>query len=279
MRILQSLLVAVASLFASSVVSAQAATMAETHVPAEPLKLKADDGVVIYGAYYQAAHPKALILLFHQADSSKDEYAHIAPRLVAAGYSALAIDQRAGGKLFGKNETAVKLGRPATYLDAKRDLDAAMAWGERQGAPVILWGSSYSASLVFAVAAEHPRSVKAVLAFSPGEYFDQPMMVHEAAARVTASVYVTSSSSVDEISAARSILAASPAQTKEQYVPSEGGVHGASTLLDSRNPRGAAANWQAVLTFLERVGSGLFATGADGQRLASTQTRLRRAIG
>jgi hypothetical protein len=49
-RILQSLLVAVASLFALSVVSAQAATTAETHVPAEPLKLKADDGVVIYGA-------------------------------------------------------------------------------------------------------------------------------------------------------------------------------------------------------------------------------------
>jgi hypothetical protein len=71
---------------------------------------------------------------------------------------------------------------------------------------------------------------------------------------VTAPVYVTSASSADEISAARSILAALPTQTKEQYVPSKGGVHGASTLLNSRNPKGAAANWQAVLTFLKRVG-------------------------
>jgi dienelactone hydrolase len=253
MRILQSLLVAMASLFTLSAVPAQGATPAKTHV-ADPLNLKADDGVVIYGLYYRATHPKALILLFHQADSSKDEYALIAPRLAAAGYSALAIDQRSGGRLFGKNETALKLNRPVTYLDAKRDLDAALAWGEQQGVPVILWGSSYSASLVFAVAAEHPRSVKAVLAFSPGEYLDKPTMVHEAAAHVSAPVYVTSSTSADEISAARSILAASPAQIKEQYIPTQGGVHGASTLLDSHNPKGAAANWQAVLTFLERVG-------------------------
>jgi dienelactone hydrolase len=254
MRILRSLFVAAASLFALSVVPARAATPGERHVPAQPLKLRADDGVVIYGAYYQATHPKALILLFHQADSSKNEYAQIAPRLVAAGYSALAIDQRSGGELFGRNETALRFGRPATHLDAKPDLEAALAWGERQGSPVILWGSSYSASLAFTVAAEHPRSVKAVLAFSPGEYFDQPMMVHEAAAHVTAPVYVTSASGADEISAARSILAVLPAQTKEQYVPSKGGVHGASTLLNSRNPKGAAANWQAVLTFLKRVG-------------------------
>ena len=133
MRILQSLFVAAASLFVLSVVPARAATPGERHVPAEPLKLRANDGVVIYGAYYQATHPKALILLFHQADSSKNEYAQIAPRLVAAGYSALAIDQRSGGGLFGKNETALRLGRPATNLDAKPDLEAALAWGSGKG--------------------------------------------------------------------------------------------------------------------------------------------------
>ena len=253
MRFLQLLLMAVASLFAWSVVPAQAATPAETHAAAERLNLKADDGVAIYGLYYRAMHPKALILLFRQADSSKDEYAEIAPRLVGAGYSALAIDQRSGGRLFGRNETAAKLGRPATYLDAKRDLEAALAWGEQQGSPVILWGSSYSASLVFLLAAEHPQSVKTVLAFSPGEYLEKPGTVRETAAHVTTPVFVTSSSDAEEISTARSILAASPAEIKEQYVPKQGGVHGSSTLLVSHNPKGAIANWQAVLSFIARV--------------------------
>lgn len=53
-----------------------------------------------------------MILLFHQAGSSKAEYATISPRLVAAGYSALAIDQRSGGELFGSNETAAALAAP-----------------------------------------------------------------------------------------------------------------------------------------------------------------------
>jgi dienelactone hydrolase len=217
---------------------------------AQPLTLRAADGVTVYAEYYPAEPAKALILLFHQAGSGKGEYAGIGPKLAASGYSALAIDQRSGGDLFGVNETVEKLGRPTGYLEAERDLEAALAWGERQGPPVILWGSSYSAALVFLVAAEHPSAVKAVLAFSPGEYLGKPNAVHQAAARVAAPIYVTSSEDGGEIAMARSILASSPARTKQQYIPAEGGVHGASTLLEARNPRGAAANWRAVLQFL-----------------------------
>src|SRR6516225_11709737 len=94
------------------------------------VELQAKDGVLISGLIYQAARPKAIILLFHQAGSSKAEYATIAPRLVAAGYTALAIDQRSGGSLFGPNETASRLGRSATYEDAKPDLMAALDWAQ-----------------------------------------------------------------------------------------------------------------------------------------------------
>ncbi len=86
-------------------VTTQAAQVASAGAPTA-VQLKAADGVTVFGSYYRAERPKALILLFHQAGSSKDEYATIAPRLTAAGYSALAIDQRSGGSLFGRNETA-----------------------------------------------------------------------------------------------------------------------------------------------------------------------------
>lgn len=218
-----------------------------------PVLLKAADGVAVHGSYYRAEHPRALLLLFHQAGSSKAEYAAIAPRLVAAGYSALAIDQRSGGAMFGPNETAAAIRGTPTYLDAGRDLDAALAFGERQKLPLALWGSSYSAALVFLVAAAHPGAVKAVLAFSPGEYLDHRTMVRGAAAKVSAPVYVTSAKDTGEIAAARAILAASPARLKVQFVPQEGGVHGSSTLIEGRNPRGAAANWRAVSSFLDRV--------------------------
>ena len=97
-----------------------------TEIAAEPIQLTAADGVKVYGSVYRAAKPRALILLFHQAGSSKAEYATIAPRLVQAGYSALAIDQRAGGGMYGKNETAKAFGREVRYREARPDLQAAL---------------------------------------------------------------------------------------------------------------------------------------------------------
>jgi alpha-beta hydrolase superfamily lysophospholipase len=217
-------------------------------IPA-PVTLRAEDGLKVSGLYYRATRARAIILLFHQAGSSKGEYATIAPRLVAAGFSALAIDQRSGGSLFGPNETSRRLGREATYREAKMDLAGALAWARSTRLPVILWGSSYSAALVFEVAAEHPGETSAVLAFSPGEYLGSGRPVARAAARVSVPIYVTSSAKHDEIEAARQILAASPSTNKVQYAPAIG-VHGASTLIAARDPRGATDNWRHVLAFL-----------------------------
>ena len=220
---------------------------------AGPVTLRAADGVTIFARHYPVAKPKALILLFHQAGSSKDEYATIAPRLNKDGYSALAIDQRSGGDLFGPNETAARAGGAPTYLDARQDLQAALDWAGRQGAPVIVWGSSYSSALVFLLAADNPGKVKAVLSFSPGEYLGTPDLVKQAAAKVSVPVFVTSAKDAREIEAARAILAAVPGTDKEQFVPSAGGVHGSSTLIEARDAAGAAENWTAVEAFLKRV--------------------------
>jgi alpha-beta hydrolase superfamily lysophospholipase len=225
---------------------------AQAKLSPEPLTLQAHDGVSISALLYEARQPKGIILLFHQAGSSKAEYATIAPRLAATGFTALAIDQRSGGSLYGPNNTVPRLGRPATYEDAKADLEAALDWAVPRLLPIILWGSSYSAALVFEVTAEHTNQVSAILAFSPGEYLDTSGAVARAAGRVQVPIYVTSSSDADEIQAGRAILSAAPARVKTQFVP-KFGVHGSSTLIEARNPKGAAENWKHVLAFLSEL--------------------------
>jgi alpha-beta hydrolase superfamily lysophospholipase len=227
-------------------------------VAAEPVVLTAADGGRVFGRYVPAADAHApLILLFHQARASKEEYRPIQLRLAAEGYASLAIDQRAGGGYFGgRNETvAARGGVDASYDDALSDLEAALAWARAKGPsrPVILWGSSYSAALVFLLAARHPGEVAAVLAFSPGEYLGRKGAVAAAARGVRVPVFVTSTASADEERAADEILAAAPATLKIQLRPAGDAAHGSATLRDDSNPRGAPAIWQGVLAFLHEA--------------------------
>lgn len=216
--------------------------------------LKTADGVTVYGLEYKAVNPRAVILLFHQAGSNKGEYAPIAPRLAQEGFTVLAIDQRSGGSLFGQNnETVKKLGKSFTYLEAMPDLEAALVWGREQKLPVLVWGSSYSSSLVLLLASKHAEKIAAVLSFSPGEYLGQEGLVQQAAAKVTQAVFVTSSIENQEIEAARKIISASPSKNKVQFIPKIAGVHGSSTLREDKNSKGYDENWQAVLAFLKSL--------------------------
>ncbi len=218
-----------------------------------PVTFNAADGVVVHADLYRPdGAARGVLLLFHQAGSSRAEYAPIAPRLAALGWIALAVDQRSGGGLFGgRNLTAAGVGGDPGYLAALPDLEAALAYA-RKSFPAFrpaLWGSSYSASLVFLLAARHPDEVAAVLAFSPGEYFAEAS-VAGAAARVRLPIYVTSASDAGEEAAAAAILAASPSPRKQQ-TRAQAGVHGSATLRPDSNPTGAAANFADVAAWLD----------------------------
>ncbi len=229
--------------------SASVATAAPTAV-----SFKTTDHVTVFADYYTTGTPgRPLVLLFHQAGSNRAEYATIAPRLLALGFDALAIDQRSGGSLFGRgNETVQRLGHSEDYGKAYGDLEAAFAWAQSaaRSGPVILWGSSYSAALVFLLAAKHQKEVKALLAFSPGEFLGGASSVRKAAAQLTIPIYVTSAREDSEVAQAKAILDASPALQKVQFVPRIAGAHGSSTLRQDRNPRGLEENWAAVEAFL-----------------------------
>jgi dienelactone hydrolase len=223
----------------------------------QEVTLTAADGVKISGTYYAAASKTApIILLFHQAGSNRWEYAPIAPRLVAAGFSALAIDARHGGEMWGhENETVARLGKEAGYLEALPDLEAALAWAQKENASrkVVVWGSSYSSCLVFVLAAKHPGEIAGLLSFSPAEYFqNNKTLVHDAAAKVNIPVFITSAKDAEEEEAARSIYeAVADRKDRVLFVPKAGGVHGSSTLRADRNAEGAEENWAAVLGFLK----------------------------
>ena len=222
---------------------------------AESVQLSAADGVKVYGEVWRAAGPKPpIVVAFHQAGSSSAEYTPIAPRLVQAGFTVLAIDQRSGGDLFGgTNRTVGALGRSTTYEQALPDLEAALAWAKAtaKGAPVIVWGSSYSAALVFLLAAAHSGDVSGVVAFSPGEYLADTNAVRAAARRVNVPVYIDQASTADEAAASAVILKAVNSAKKQQTLQNES-AHGSSTLRRDTNPTGAEAHWKPLLKFLSQ---------------------------
>jgi alpha-beta hydrolase superfamily lysophospholipase len=220
-----------------------------------PVTLHATDGVVVYGDLTRAGGVRrGSILLFHQAGSNRGEYETIAPRLAQAGFDTLAIDQRSGGGMWGRhNQTMDRLGGDPGYAAALADLDAALTFAaaDNPKGPLLVWGSSYSAALVFLLASRRPALVAAVLAFSPGEYIDGAD-IGAAAAMLHCPVFVTSASDAEEEGAAAALLGRVRSPLRRQYRP-VAGVHGSSTLRTDRNAAGAEANWQAVLAFLDAV--------------------------
>ena len=220
----------------------------------EPVTLKASDGGTVYGTLSRGGdHADAILLLFHQAGASRHEYDPLVPVFTKMGYDTLAIDQRSGDGLFGgHNETVDKRGGSADYLDALPDLEGALAWAKAHHyARIALVGSSYSSSLAIVLAAEHPRDVAAVASFSPGEYFDNDKnMIKRAAAKIAVPFYITTRP--EEEDKVTEVLRDAHGANLTHYRQTVG-VHGASTLVQSRDPKGYAANLRSFSDFLRRA--------------------------
>ena len=210
------------------------------------------DGIRIGTRYYPAVKLKALILLFHQAGSSQDEYANIPPRLVTDGYSALAIDQHSGGSLVGRNDTVARIGQAMRFDDDKQDLDVALDRVGQRGLPVIVWGSSYAAAPAFELTADNPGRVAGLLAFWRVNFSRAPAAC--AARRIHIPAYVTMASGEEE--QMRQIFDALASKDKVLALPAERGVHGSPALDPDRDPQGANANWRSVEAFLRHLSVG-----------------------
>ncbi len=224
---------------------------------AQTVTFPAKDGLTVTGDLYLTSDLSApFLLLCHQAGYSRGEYLEIAPKLNKLGYNCLAIDQRSGRGVNGvtneTNKAAKDAGLPTAYADAYPDLEAALGYLIEQYHPkqLIVWGSSYSASLVLILAAEHPNDVQAVLSFSPGEYFSfNDQHIKDYAKQITQPVFITSSKS--ESPAWRDIAGVISSKGCVFFVPQGSGVHGSSALMEKT--KNNAEYWTAVEDFLQSL--------------------------
>ncbi|HHJ17633.1 MAG TPA: alpha/beta hydrolase [Gammaproteobacteria bacterium] len=223
----------------------------------ELVTFPSEDGLLItadvHAPHKNSAAP--IIVLFHQAGSSRGEYAEIAPWLNTLGYNCIAVDQRSGGSMNGiQNETAIRAeneNRPTGYISALPDIKAALVYARRHYGKrgVIAWGSSYSAALVLKVAGDSPALVDGVLAFSPGEYFERAgksaTWIQDSANNIKVPVFITSArNEADQWSGIFSAVASS---RKVAFIPETAGRHGSRALWrkypDSQIYRDEAKNF------------------------------------
>ncbi|GIV43277.1 MAG: hypothetical protein KatS3mg035_0400 [Bacteroidia bacterium] len=208
------------------------------------------DGVPVTADLYTADTSKLFIILFHQAGYSRGEYKETAVKLNKMGYNCLAVDLRSGKEVKGiKNETAeVALSRnkSTNYIDAEQDMITAIDYVYQQiNKPMIILGSSYSASLALKIAASSDKVAK-VIAFSPGEYFGNDLKIAEYISKINVPTFITSSKK--ESDSLKQLIALNNSGKITHYIPNGEGKHGSSALWDE-NPN-HQEYWLALMLFL-----------------------------
>ena len=223
----------------------------------EKITFPSKDGLTVTADLYKS-HPSSspFIVLFHQAGWSRGEYGEIAPKLNEMGFNCLAVDLRSGGGVNGiKNETnaaAKRANKGTDYLDTYQDIEAAIDYtksNQVQG-KILIWGSSYSSSLVLKYAGDNVGDLDGVLSFSPGEYFksESKSYVVSSVKNISIPVFVTSSK--NEKNSWENIFAAMPSSQKRSFLPKTKGNHGSKALWS----KFADSNeyWEAVSSFLSQ---------------------------
>jgi pimeloyl-ACP methyl ester carboxylesterase len=209
------------------------------------------DGLIITADNYSVKNPKGHILLCHRSHFNRGEYKETSLVFNELGYSCLAIDQRSGMKVLGTtNETyalAKQKGLATSYLAAKPDIEAAidylyMAAGS---SPIILVGSSYSASISLIIATEQPQRIRAIIAFSPGEYLKE-VNVAECIAGLKVPAFITSAK--NEVEDTTKLVANIEPKFVTRYLPESDGAHG-SRVLWNKTPCNQEY-WRALTDFL-----------------------------
>lgn len=226
---------------------------------AKTITFPSKDGLTLTADLYMMHDKTApFIVLFHQARSSRGEYEEIAPRLNMMGFNCMAVDLRSGGSMNSiRNESTIRAQeamKPTQYVDAYQDIVSSIAYAKKYYAQdkILIWGSSYSSSLVLKYAGDNPDSMDAVLSFSPGEYFSSQgkskQWITEAVGSINKPVFITSARG--EKSSWSGIFAAIPSDQKEFYLPTTAGNHGSRALWSTFGD--SVFYWEAVENFLNK---------------------------
>lgn len=212
------------------------------------------DGLTITADLYETSSSDPYMVCFHQAHSSRGEYKEIAPKLNKLGYNCLAVDLRSGKEVnYVVNRTAelaLQQSLSVNYFDAIPDMQAAIEWAcNKSHQPVIVMGSSYSASLSLLLALKNPQ-IRAVISFSPGEYFGKPHFIEDTIANIAIPIFAASTA--DEFKYVEQLFSKVNKYYLTLFSPSKHkGEHGSSALL-STNPS-KDEYWLALLLFINQI--------------------------
>lgn len=216
------------------------------------------DSILISGFYYHSSDTAPSILLCHQARWNKFEYDSIAVVLQSKGFNCLAIDQRSGGLMGTKNERinqtqlrALEAEKATDYLDAEQDIIASIRYlYNKYKKPIILWGSSYSATLALYNGIEND-SVAAVVSFSPGDYFKKEKGSLVTILKNTTKPFFLTSSLKESTEITKLLKNKKLNPSQIHFTPKNEGKHGASALW-SENPN-HDEYWNALNAFLNNL--------------------------
>lgn len=194
----------------------------------------ASDSLRVTADLYLNDYNLPFILLFHQNGYSRDECTGIADKLLNLDYNCLAVDLRSGGKL----------------IDSRKDVKAAIDYaGGINNKPVILFGSSFSASLCMLEGMNNER-VNAVVAFSPGEYFEPEISVKKEIKNFNIPLFVSLSG--NEYPYIMAMLEDIPDSIMTIYRHGGGNdTHGAKVLWESNKE--SRECWLELLMFFRKI--------------------------
>lgn len=221
----------------------------------QKITFSAKDGLKVTADLYLKDTSFPFIILFHQANFSRGEYLETAPKLNKLGFNCLAVDLRSGNEVnYIPNETAQAArdkNFPSTYLDAQMDMQAAIDYVKKfyPGHKIILLGSSYSASLCLKLGNED-RSIYAVIAFSPGEYFQNELHIKDKVTGWNKPLFVASTK--EEYPYIKDMLSSIPGSLITWFEPSKSnGVHGSRALWQQSEESDDC--WMTLLLFMKKM--------------------------
>ena len=221
----------------------------------EKITFPSMDELPITANLYHLNDTAPVMVLCPQAGWNKVEYVESAKTFMEMGYNCLATDQRSGGALLEfRNETkeaAEKDSLPTDYLNAEQDIIAGVDFAsKRYDQPVILVGSSYSSTLALWVASEN-ENVKAVISFSPGNYFVEQKGDLALRLQNMEKPMLVTSSKQEALDLSTLISGMELTEMQYQFEPEEEGYHGARALWKTNN--GNEEYWTAVTDFLNKI--------------------------
>ena len=215
---------------------------------------KASDSLDVVAHLYQIDESYPYIILLHQERYSKGEYKEIAISLLKLQYNCLAVDLRYGGTVNSTpNQTAINAKENNVFrsmYDSRLDIEAAIDYVYKKSQQeIILFGSSYSGTLAFKIGKDAPQ-VKAIIAYSPGEFFRNIFILHNELENIDKPFYVAGTQL--EYPYLKRLCELAPKSKKTIFQPQNNdGKHGAKALWKSDNV--SKEYWLSLLMFINSV--------------------------